>query len=1042
MSKNKKSNGKVGLITWASVTAFLLVFLMVLTILEQGMLNPILTTILGGKKPILADESSGYSKIYKSDYNSKDDSIAAGERLNLEIEKEGATLLVNEDNALPIAKGSKVSVFGKNSVDLVLGGSGSGSGSGDQAKTLYDGLTSGGFEFNPELKSFYESSASGKGRSSSPKLSENTAVGALSIGETPVADYPSSVRNSFAKYSDAAIVVISRIGGESWDLPRVQEEGNGGAGADRHYLQLDDNEYDLLDMVTSRFDKVIVVLNTLTSFQCDFIEEYNNTLTDKRIDAVLWIGGPGRNGAEAFGAILNGDVNPSGKTVDIYSKDFTKDPTWVNFGDNSQVAGGIPNTAFMSTETDSLSGGVYNMVTYEEGVYLGYRYYETRAFVEEDPDWYSENVMFPFGYGLSYSTFKREITSVEGSLENGGSITVNVKITNVSGPAGKDVAQLYVSKPYIENGIEKSHIELVDFAKTDLLAKDGHNEFSFKVDAYDLASYDYMDANKNGHKGYELDAGDYTFYVGGSSHVWADAADYEKAVVKLENGVTFDADPVTNNPVENLYTFGEYQGTSYVFDDYDDLQYRLSDVRVGSERRKGMSRTNFADTFPTPLTVKERLLNLDDEKKGYTEQTKLESYDHNNIKIEEATKDKEIPEMGKTGSDIILHDLLGEDGRVAFSGEEIDAKWEELLSKITFEEMLNLVNNGAFQTVAIESIGKNLTNDSDGPIGFVNFMGGAVSAIFEGNNNFATQIVIGSTWNKDLAYQMGLIVGENGLWGDQSGNNSLPYSGWYAPGINLHRSPFSGRNFEYYSEDPILTGKMAVNVVGAARTKGVYSDLKHFAVNDQETNRGGVSTFLTEQALRELYLKPFELAVKGDDAPRTVKMFGDNVEDKVVNKYEGAIGVMSSFNRIGNKFTGGDYRLLTTILRDEWGFRGLVICDYKTSNLHMNSRQMLYAGNDLLLTSLPQYYWGDAKADSVQDVTVLRDATKNILYTVANSNSIQVKILGYSSEWWIVATIVVDCLAAVGLGVWGFFAVRKFLKNRKNGNEANAVENE
>ena len=289
---------------------------------------------------------------------------------------------------------------------------------------------------------------------------------------------------------------------------------------------------------------------------------------------------------------------------------------------------------------------------------------------------------------------------------------------------------------------------------------------------------------------------------------------------------------------------------------------------------------------------------------------------------------------------------------------------------------------------------------------------------------------------------MGLIVGENGLWGDQSGNNSLPYSGWYAPGINLHRSPFSGRNFEYYSEDPILTGKMAVNVVGAARTKGVYSDLKHFAVNDQETNRGGVSTFLTEQALRELYLKPFELAVKGDDAPRTVKMFGDNVEDKVVNKYEGAIGVMSSFNRIGNKFTGGDYRLLTTILRDEWGFRGLVICDYKTSNLHMNSRQMLYAGNDLLLTSLPQYYWGDAKADSVQDVTVLRDATKNILYTVANSNSIQVKILGYSSEWWIVATIVVDCLAAVGLGVWGFFAVRKFLKNRKNGNEANAVENE
>lgn len=1032
MSKNKKSTGKAGLISWIVVTAFLVAFLIVFTILAQGMLNPILTTVLGGKKPILADSESGYTKIYTSDYNSKKDAIEAGNKLNLEIEKEGAVLLLNEENALPLEKGSKVSVFGKNSVNLVLGGSGSGGGSGENAKTLFDGLKAGGFEYNETLKSFYEGSASGAGRSASPTLSEaSTEAPTLDIGETPVKNYSSDVIRSFKEYSDAAIVVISRLGGESWDLPRSQNTANGGI-ADNHYLQLDQNEYDMLDMVTSRFEKVVVLLNTLTSFQCDFIDEYNNTSTDKRIDAVMWIGGPGANGAEAIGSLLNGDTNPSGKTVDIYSRNFKNDPTWQNFGDNSQTTeNGLGNTQFMLTQTDSYQGGAYNMVTYEEGIYVGYRYYETRAFEEgeDNPDWYEKNVMFPFGYGLSYSTFKREIKA-EGSLADGGSLTVTVKVTNVSEKdvAGKDAVQLYVSKPYYEFGIEKSHIELVDFAKTGLLKKGESAEVVFKVDAYDLASYDYNDANGNGFSGYELEAGDYVFYAGGNSHIWADAESYEKATVTLDEGVNWAKDPVTDNEVVNRYTFGTYEDNEYVFDNYDDLQYKLSDVWVGNEKRKGMSRTDFEGTFPTALTVEERIVNNEDKKDGYTEAEKLTSYDHNNVDIEKDTEGKSLPNTGKTESELILHDLLGEDGRIAWNND----KWDELLDKITFNEMLELVNNGAFQTVAIESIGKNLTNDSDGPIGFVNFLPGAISAIFADNNNFATEIVIGSTWNKDLAYQMGLIVGENGLWGDQSGNNSLPYSGWYAPGINLHRSPFSGRNFEYYSEDPVLTGKMAVNVVAAARTKGVYSDLKHFALNDQETNRGGVSTFCTEQALREIYLKPFELAVKGDEAPRTVKMVKDTCEDKVVEKYEGAIGVMSSFNRIGNKFTGGDYRLLTQILRQEWGFKGLVICDYKTSNLHMNSRQMLYAGNDLLLTSVSTYFWNDADANSVQDVTVLRNATKNILYTVGNSNSIQFKIEGYATEWWITLIIVLDCAIPVCLAIWGVFAVRKYLKNKKN----------
>ena len=1007
MSKNKKGRGLGGLISWISVTTLVSAIFITLTAIavpEKGVIHPILGTILGGKKPITDDS---YEKIYKSDYKSKEESVKAGDDLNVKIEQEGAVLLLNEDNALPIAKGSKVSVFGKNSVNIVLGGSGSGGGSGEGAATLFDGLKEGGIEYNPDLKAFYESGDSGKGRSDSPKLSDTSSSSpTLDIGETPVEKYSTGLINSFKQYNDAAIVVISRLGGESWDLPRSQNTKAGGIEGS-HYLQLDKNEYDMLDMVTSRFDKVVVVLNTLTSFQCDFIKEYNNT-ANKRIDALLWIGGPGKTGAKAFGSLLNGDVNPSGRTVDVYSADFKKDPTWINFGDNSQANNGVANTAFLENGTP-VSG--YNMVTYEEGVYLGYRYYETRDYEELKEDatseWYNENVIFPFGYGLSYSTFDQSITSITGSLEDGGAIDINVEVEQKAGPAGKEVVELYVSKPYTENGIEKAQVELVDFAKTELLNTGDKQQFTFTVSAYDLASYDYNDANKNSFKGYELEAGDYTFYISRNSHVRENA--YDSETVSLANQVTFAKDPITDTPVVNRFTL----------DNYDDIQYRLSDVIVGSEKRKGMSRTDFEGTFPTPLTEEERAV-IGDELDGFSELAKLQSFLHNNTKIEEVT---EMPQTG-VSADLILHDLLQSDGTVDFN----DTRWEDILKQITFSEMLNLVNNGAFQTIAIDSIGKNLTNDSDGPIGFVNFMGGAVTAIFSKNTNFAAEIVIGATWNKSLAYEMGKIVGENGLWGDTSGNNSLPYSGWYAPAVNLHRSPFSGRNFEYYSEDPILSGKTAVNVITGARLKGVYPDLKHFALNDQETNRAGVSTFCTEQALRELYLKPFELAVKADDKVDLVK----SAKDDGLAAFKPATGIMSSFNRIGNKWTGGDYRLLTEILREEWGFRGLVICDYKTDNTFMDSRQMLYAGNDLILTSTGITMWNNAKSDSAQDVTILRQATKNILYTVANSNSIQIKILGYRTEWWVTTIIVADIVIGLGLAAWGFFTIRGFIKKRKN----------
>lgn len=1017
-----------GSTVWFSVTIAVIALLLVATILVTGPLRSIIGTVLGGPGPIMRE---GVEQIYTSDYTSKQESKEAGDTLNVEIASEGFILLMNDGNGLPIrtpeseadtaTERPKISVFGKNSANLVYGGSGSGGGSGETATTLYEALADGGYDVNPTLQSFYEGSASGEGRGENPTLTTGADTApTLPIGETPIDRYTSDIVSSFREYDDAALVVISRIGGESFDLPRAQDLENGGVEG-RHYLQLDKNEEDMLKMVTDRFDKVIVILNTLTSFQCDFIDQFNNQPDDPRIDAVMWIGGTGVSGINAIGDFLNGNTNPSGKTTDIYAKDFTLDPTWQNFGDNTQVNGGVKGTAFTENGDDSTE----YYVAYEEGIYIGYRYYETRAYEESavNPNWYAQNVRYPFGYGLSYSTFKQDM-QISGSLDAADSkLTVTVNVENISDIAGKDVVQLYVTLPYTAGGIEKSRVQLVDFAKTDLLeANGGKDTVTFTVDAYDLASYDYNDANGNEFTRYELDPGDYIFYAAKNSHVDDPANVYATATVSLSSNIRFETDPVTGNTVANRYSGNE--------DQLDDSDYRLQNVYLDDTKgesviRKGMSRTDFEGTFPEADSVEQRAY-LEGEKEAIADQT------HNNTDVAADAKawaDSVRAEINPadpssvSDEDVIAHvlnregeltlrDLLDENGKVSYNDED----WEALMRRLTVEEMTTLINDGAFKTAAIEKIGKNLTNDSDGPIGFVNFM----NNFFTGNTTFSSEVLIAATWNKDLAYQMGRIVGDNGVWGSTTGNN-LPYSGWYAPAVNLHRSPFSGRNFEYYSEDPVFSGKMAVQVINGAASKGVYTDLKHFAVNDQETDRSGIATYVTEQALRELYLKPFEIAVKGDDTPCQAA-----VEDGIT-EYVGSKGIMSSFNRIGTRWTGGDYRLMTQILRDEWGFVGLAICDYKTET-YMNSRQMVYAGNDLILVSLPELYWNDVDDASIEDVYILRQSAKNILYTVANSNSMNVDIVGYSLEWWIAALIVVDVVAVLALGFWGFFSIRKSLR--------------
>jgi beta-glucosidase len=1020
-TKRKKS----GLIVWGSVSTFIIILLIVITILMTSTFQLILTTVLGGKTPVIDEANS--ANYYTATNSSKALSKTEGDKLNVEIAEEGFTLLLNENYKedtptlpidTPVTNKSiskvKVSVFGKNSVDLVLSGSGSGAISTDDATTLYDSLTDAGFEYNTKLKDFYDSDKSGTGRPDTSLTDSSDSSPTLATGETPVKSYTSEVKSSFSEYSDLAIVVISRVGGESFDLPRSQDTKNGGI-AGNHYLQLDQNEYDMLDMVTSRFDRVVVILNTLTSFQCDFIEEYNSS--GVRIGAVLWIGGPGTTGAEAIGEILNGTINPSGRTTDLYSKDFTQDPTYVNFGDGSQTTtNGKDNSALV------------------EGIYIGYRYYETRAYEEsvqnDNLTWYDDNVIFPFGYGLSYTKFSQTM-KITGSLDSKDSqLTIEVTSKNEGNVAGKDVIELYVSKPYTYGKIEKSYVELVDYAKTTLLQPEETYTVTFTVTAYDLASYDYNDANGNGFYGYELDSGDYTFLISKNSHVDGVvngvSNTYASETINLSDNVRFTTDPVTGYTVVNLYSDTE---SKTAVDKFLTSDYRLEDVLVEDEdghtsTRKGMSRTDFSEktgTFPHATDADERAV-MTDESTNKTELDYLNSTESGNTEIEEEVKKYSAASYATkySTSTLTLKGMLDNNGHVDYD----DAKWDELLDRVTFDDMLSLVNNGAFQTNAIEYIEKNLTNDSDGPAGFVNFMPGLKSH-YTGNTTFACEIVIGSTWNKDLAYQMGKIVGENGLYGDVNGNG-LSYTGWYAPAVNLHRSPFSGRNYEYYSEDPILSGKMAVNVINGAAQYGVYTDLKHFALNDQETNRGGISTYCTEQAMRELYLKAFEIAVKGDDDPTQVA----TAKADGVTTYQGTTGVMSSFNRIGTRWTGGDYRLLTTILRNEWGFKGLVICDYKTSD-YMNSRQMLYAGNDLILTSEQALMWIDADSSRVDDMIVLRKAVKNILYTVANSNSVNKTISGYNMEWWKATLIAVDVIVPVGLAVWGFFVIRSYIKKGK-----------
>lgn len=930
--------------------------------LSAGELGGLMDTLFGSQRPIYSDEVTSVYPTQKA--TNKAEAFANAQEVNLKLAEEGFVLLKNKNAALPMNKGARISVFSKNSVNLSYGGSGSGGFDTSNNKNLYESLNDAGFVTNPTLKRFYESSQSGPVRTANSSDLDNGDNQKIATAETPQNKYTDAVRNSYADYSDAALVVITRIGGEGFDLPRYQGDSEGAVSVDSHYLELDQNEIDLLTAVTDgMFKRVVVVFNTPSSFEATFLKDSAYAAFADKIDAAVWIGFTGSNGITALGEILNGDVNPSGRLVDTWAADFTKNPSFVNFG-----TGCLPDT------TDKYDGGMYYSVDYEEGIYVGYRYYETRGETDGE-DWYNANVVYPFGYGLSYTTFDWTVGDASASeIELGTTITVPVTVKNTGSVAGKEVVQLYASAPYTLGGIEKAHKVLVGFAKTKLLQPGESETVTVSFDPYSAASYDYRDANNNGFSGYELEAGEYTLYVSRNAH------ESEKAIaLNLAADVQIGTDPTTDREVVNRYTDSE---------NFLDSDWQLDTM---------LSRADWEGTWPTPQTAQQHA----GTDRLYEE---IRSEEHNNPTDFDS---EEYPWFGEEPT-LTLRDLLpsaeaeGYEPVVSYD----DERWEELMMGCDEEEMIALINNGAYHTLAMESVGLPATIHGDGPSGFTCFMS---KEQVNGTCQYVSEPVMASTWNINLMNELGEAIGEEGTIGDKA--TGQPYSSIYAPGVNIHRSPFGGRCSEYFSEDPFISGMMGAAEVQGIQSRGVLPTVKHFVANEQETHRsiGGDLSWLSEQALREIYLKPFEYTVKLGETR----------------------GIMTSFNRIGTRWTGGDYRLLTEILRNEWGFNGLVICDFNTIPQYMIPRMMFYAGGSIDLATQQSAMWTDCDTSDAGDAIVLMRAVKDVMYALVNSNAMNAEVIGYNPPIWQEYLHWINNGAFTLVGVWLVLAIVRTVRCNK-----------
>ena len=853
-----------------------------------------------------------------------------------EIMEDGIVLLKNE-SLLPLNETKKLNIFGWESINPAYGGAGSGG-----INDLYDivslnqGLENAGFSINQELVDFYNNYGADNPEMSIQKQS-------WTLPEPPVDTYSDELIKSAKEYSDVAVVVLSRKAGEGhndipMDVRKAAYDNNSDEYDDfpegEHYLQLSQTERDMVDMVCSNFDNVIVVYNGANQFELGFADEY------PQIKSVVWCPGTGNVGFNALGKVFSGEVNPSGKTPDTFIYDMTTAPWWNNAEKTEYT-----NLADMAVEgMNAGTAQVYApaFTNYVEGIYVGYKYYETAA--QEGAIDYDKTVQYPFGYGLSYTEFEQKMGELE---EKDGQISVDVEVTNTGDVAGKDVVEVYYKPPYTNGGIEKSSANLIEFAKTDLLQPGESQTVTVTFSIEDMASYD-----ENNAKAYVLEKGDYVISINSDSHTVLDQKTYtadKDVVYKGENKRASD-DTAATNVFEDAKGDITYLSRADHFANYEEATAAPASAELGEPY------------------VSEYHLNSNFDKTTYL-------------------NDEDV--MPTTGADngLTLADMRDADYD--------DPRWEKLLDQLTVDEMANMIAMAGYQTAAMDSVGKVATLDFDGPAAINNNFTGV------GSIGFPIEVVVASTWNKELAQAWGECMGKI--------SQEMGAEGWYAPGMNTHRTAFGARNYEYFSEDGVLAGNMGAKAVEGARKYGVYSYIKHFAL--YEGNAKMVSVWSNEQAIREIYLKPFEISVKQG----------------------GANAVMVSWSFLGDKWTGESSNLMNTVLRDEWGFRGMALTDFFRNNGHgfMNADAALANGVDAMLSTFNGEENNVANPEHPTAVLQMRNACKNVMYTVVSSWAYDGEHEETGMENWKKAGIGIDIVIALFMAGMEVLIIRGY-KKRKN----------
>ena len=964
---------------------------------------------------------------------------AEGAALAEQIQEEGTVLVKNENDSLPLSKDTetKLNVFGWAVTDWVISGSGSGQVKRGASTDFLTALKQYGeenelaIEYNTELIDFYRNfrnkrefsnAGSHAGGASSANPGDSGSLHSFNyefsrLYEPEMDDYSQSLLDNAEGFSDTAIVVIGRVSGESNDSPKVQYKNCSGKGMPsdqyidktRTYLEISTEEEALLEYVGKTYENVVVLINSTNVMELGFMD------TIPGLDSCLVVATTGSAGAKAIPSILYGDVNPSGRLADTYAYDLSTSSTYVDTGSGNDTTNFYTNSNGLyptgENHTNGSSTVKYEGVAYtdyRESVYMGYRWYET---ADEEGFWdsnyakskwsiengYEDVVQYPFGYGLSYTDFEWNITYLE--IPNGSAISldgeensvikVGVTVTNVGDVPGQDVVELYYSAPYSK--IEKSSVVLGAYGKTQQVLEPGESEYvELVMDVSDMVSYDYEGFEVSG-GGYILEGGTYTLTLRSDAHTVAN----DKVVRGANNvhasaTITYDAKEATylEDTVYNRFT-GEDAGDGVAIDGNSD----------GTAEITYLSRADFEGTFPAEQAADRA---MDEKIKEYNLFTEEQA---------EAWADERSDAQPVTFGDTSKSGVVFEDGQINELGMQLgmnydDPEWEDLLDRISKNEMLNLVKSSYTETQPINSIGKPKTTDFDGP----NQVGSFTDAISVEATGFSS-IVLAQTWNVQLAYSMGLTFANECI--------SYGIQGWYGPGVNLHRSPFGGRNYEYYSEDTHLTGTMVANVVKAAKNKGVFAYLKHLCLYETESGRDGMYTWLTEQALRELYLKPFEYAVVDG----------------------GSNAMMTSYGRIGAVWTGGSKTLLEDVVEGEWGFRGAFLTDYSDHTNFMDPDAMIRAGGDLFMRVGGGNFDYETSSDAFNNA--LRDSTKDVVYmwlnSLATNADYNAKIESGEIDdsvtiptsptlkfrWYIPVLVVVDVLAVGGCGTWLFFAFRK-----------------